>query len=43
MIETHCDPDNAWSDAAQQVTPKRLIEIMKDLKLEKRLQKVKII
>ena len=31
MIETHCNPDNAWSDAAQQVTPKRLVEIMKDL------------
>ena len=24
MIETHTDPDNAWSDAAQQVTPKTL-------------------
>jgi chorismate mutase len=21
IIETHIDPDNAWSDAAQQVTP----------------------
>jgi chorismate mutase len=21
IIETHYDPDNAWSDAAQQVTP----------------------
>jgi chorismate mutase len=21
MIESHCDPDNAWSDAKQQVTP----------------------
>ena len=31
MIESHWDPDNAWSDAAQQVTPDRLIEIMKDL------------
>jgi chorismate mutase len=31
MIESHCDPDNAWSDAAQQVTPERLVEIMKDL------------
>ena len=31
MIESHWDPDNAWSDAAQQVTPKRLIQIMKDL------------
>lgn len=35
MIETHHDPDNAWSDAAQQVTPKRLIQIMKDLKIRK--------
>ena len=35
MIETHCNPDNAWSDANQQVTPDRLIEIMKDLKMRK--------
>ncbi|WP_372975906.1 chorismate mutase [Muriicola sp.] len=35
MIETHCDPDNAWSDAAQQVTPKRLIQIMEDLRIRK--------
>ena len=36
MIETHCDPNNAWSDAAQQVTPTRLVEIMKDLKVRKK-------
>ena len=36
MVETHWDPDNAWSDAKQQVTPKRLIEIMKDLKIRKK-------
>jgi chorismate mutase len=35
MIETHFDPDNAWSDAAQQVTPKSLIRIMDDLKIRK--------
>ena len=35
MIETHCDPDNAWSDAAQQVTPERLLEIFKDLRVRK--------
>ena len=35
MIETHHDPDNAWSDAAQQVTPASLIQIMKDLKIRK--------
>ena len=33
MIETHCDPDNAWSYAAQQVTPSSLVDIMKDLKI----------
>lgn len=36
MIETHTDPDNAWSDAAQQVTPLSLIQIMKDLKIRKK-------
>ena len=35
MIETHYDPDNAWSDAAQQVTPKRLVQIMEDLRIRK--------
>ncbi|WP_298488773.1 bifunctional 3-deoxy-7-phosphoheptulonate synthase/chorismate mutase type II [uncultured Maribacter sp.] len=35
MIETHFDPDNAWSDAAQQVTPTKLVQIMKDLKIRK--------
>ena len=35
MIETHHDPDNAWSDAAQQVTPQRLVQIMKDLRIRK--------
>jgi chorismate mutase len=31
MIESHRDPDNAWSDASQQVTPERLGEILKSL------------
>ena len=35
MIETHWDPDNAWSDAAQQVTPTKLKQIMEDLKIKK--------
>lgn len=35
MIETHIDPDNAWSDAAQQVTPKKLVQIMEDLRIRK--------
>lgn len=33
MIETHCTPDAAWSDAAQQITPERLIQIMRDLRI----------
>ena len=35
MIETHHDPDNAWSDAAQQVTPSVLKQMFKDLKMRK--------
>lgn len=35
IIETHIDPDNAWSDAAQQVTPTKLKEIIFDLKIRK--------
>ncbi|MES2748185.1 MAG: bifunctional 3-deoxy-7-phosphoheptulonate synthase/chorismate mutase type II [Bacteroidota bacterium] len=36
MIETHCDPDNAWSDSAQQVTPTVLKQILLDLKVRRR-------
>ena len=35
IIETHYDPDNAWSDAAQQVTPDSLKQIIKDLTIRK--------
>ncbi len=35
MIESHRDPDNAWSDAAQQVTPERLGEILRSLVVRK--------
>ena len=35
IIETHTDPDNAWSDASQQVTPKVLKQIFEDLKVKK--------
>lgn len=31
MIESHIDPDNAWSDAKQQITPERLSEILNSL------------
>jgi chorismate mutase len=32
MIESHIDPDNAWSDAKQQITPERLAEILGAIK-----------
>ena len=31
MIESHIDPDKAWSDAKQQVTPERLAEMLGEL------------
>ena len=34
IIETHTDPDNAWSDAAQQVTPTVLKQIFINLKVK---------
>ncbi|UOX34589.1 bifunctional 3-deoxy-7-phosphoheptulonate synthase/chorismate mutase type II [Flavobacterium sediminilitoris] len=35
IIETHNDPDNAWSDAAQQVTPDTLKRMFVDLRVRK--------
>ncbi|HBL79749.1 MAG TPA: 3-deoxy-7-phosphoheptulonate synthase [Aequorivita sp.] len=35
MIETHFDPDNAWSDAKQQITPQALEKMTVDLKIRK--------
>jgi len=35
MIETHHNPEKAWSDAEQQVTPETLVQIMKNLKIRK--------
>ena len=37
MIESHINPDEAWSDSKQQITPKTLIKIMKDLKVRNEL------
>jgi chorismate mutase len=33
MLESHRDPDNAWSDAAQQVTPEKLTDLIKGLSI----------
>ncbi|WP_313114138.1 bifunctional 3-deoxy-7-phosphoheptulonate synthase/chorismate mutase type II [Aequorivita sediminis] len=35
MVETHYDPDNAWSDAAQQITPANLDKMTVDLRIRK--------
>src|SRR6476660_5647184 len=35
MIESHIDPDNAWSDAKQQVTPERLAQMLDTIKWRK--------
>ena len=35
IIESHIDPDKAWSDAKQQITPERLAEMLGDMKWRK--------
>lgn len=35
MIETHPSPDDAWSDAAQQITPEVLADLISGLELRK--------
>lgn len=32
MIESHIDPDNAWSDAKQQITPEKLADMLGEIK-----------
>jgi len=31
MIESHIDPENAWSDSAQQITPEKLADLLNNL------------
>lgn len=31
MIESHIDPDNAWSDASQQITPAQLNDMLEEI------------
>lgn len=35
MLESHIDPDNAWSDAKQQVTPENLGKLLRSLVIRK--------
>jgi chorismate mutase len=32
MLESHIDPDHAWSDAKQQITPETLLDLLEGLK-----------
>lgn len=41
MIETHPNPDQAWSDAKQQITPSRLSEITKNLSIKREISNSK--
>ena len=38
IIESHCNPDEAWSDAKQQVTPDTLRQILSDLVIRDTVQ-----
>lgn len=33
IIESHCNPDEAWSDASQQITPEVLAELISNLQI----------
>ncbi len=35
IIESHVDPDKAWSDAKQQITPERLGELLNSIRWRK--------
>jgi chorismate mutase len=35
IIESHIDPDKAWSDARQQITPEQLAELLKGIRWRK--------
>lgn len=35
MIESHCNPDEAWSDASQQITPEVLADLISNLQIRK--------
>lgn len=37
MIETHYNPDKAWSDAKQQILPETLVQYTRDLKIRKEI------
>ncbi len=38
IIESHCTPDEAWSDKAQQITPDELNGILRELVIRDKIQ-----
>lgn len=38
IIESHCNPDDAWSDSSQQVTPEELTKILDSLVIRETMQ-----
>lgn len=43
MVESHCDPDQAWSDAKQQITPEVFGQMIHDIVLRKNKEDDKIV
>ena len=39
MIESHCSPDEAWSDATQQLTPAQLKDVLDGLVVHERVDR----
>lgn len=35
IIESHCNPDEAWSDASQQITPEVLVDMINSIQIRK--------
>jgi len=42
MLETHCHPDKALSDAKQQITPEKLLELLKSIEVLNKNTKQKL-
>lgn len=43
MVESHCDPDQAWSDAKQQITPEVFGQMIHDIILRKDKEDDKVV
>ncbi|WP_185865248.1 bifunctional 3-deoxy-7-phosphoheptulonate synthase/chorismate mutase type II [Blattabacterium cuenoti] len=41
MIESHCDPNQAWSDSKQQITPKVLLKLLEEIFIKQKQSELK--